>query len=146
MIFRRELFAIALFMRMIAAAFGGASESKVAVDLHAPRAEIRAVLLRYTPVGSKAPDVLKFIATQLELSGSPPAKIDNGPATGPAAEKSQRRGAKTIRVYLGQYFDHPAIIFLSAPIIMRKEVSVQWAFDEHDRLIEIFVDKHGGVY
>jgi hypothetical protein len=62
-------------MRMIVAALGGASESRVVVDLHAPRAEIRAVLPRYMPIGSKAPDVLKFTATQLELSGSPPAKI-----------------------------------------------------------------------
>ena len=50
------------------------------------------------------------------------------------------------RVFLGQYYDHPEIIFLTAPMLMQKEVSAQWAFDEHDRLIEIFVDKATEVY
>ena len=31
-------------------------------------------------------------------------------------------------------------------MIMRREVSAQWAFNEHDRLIDIFVDKRTGVY
>jgi hypothetical protein len=31
-------------------------------------------------------------------------------------------------------------------MIMRRQVNAQWAFDENDRLIDIFVDKRTGVY
>ena len=135
-----------LLVRMSVAAFGDASESAVVVDLHAHPVAIRAALLRYTPIGSKASEVLKFIATRLERPRDLPLKIDNGPATGRAAEGSNRRGVRTIRVYLGEYYQHPGAVFLSAPMIMRKQVSAQWAFDEHDRLINVFVDKRTRVY
>jgi hypothetical protein len=146
MILRWELIAIVLLMRANATVLGGANESKVILDLHAHPAEIRMILLRYTPIGSKAPDVLKFIAMRLERSGDPPLKIDNEPATGRAAEGSHERGVRTIHVYLGEYYRHPGAVFLSAPLIMRRQVSAQWAFDERDRLIDIFVDKRTGVY
>jgi len=143
---RRKLLAIVLLMRVMAAAFGGANESKVVVDLRAHRAEIRQALLRYTPIGSKVSEVLKFVAAQLVPSGSALPKIENGPATGPAADGSHRRGVKTMRVYLGQYYDHPEVVFLTVPLIMRKEVTAQWAFDERNRLVDVFVDKETGVY
>jgi hypothetical protein len=146
MVLQRELLAIALFMRMTIPAFGAANESKVVVDLHAHPAEIRAVLLHCTPIGSKAPDVLTFIAVQLESSGGVPPTIDNGPATGPAAEGSRRPGVRTVHVYLGQYYKNLGVVFLSSPMIMSREVSAQWAFDEHDHLIDIFIDKQTGVY
>jgi hypothetical protein len=146
MILRRELVVIALLVRLIVVAFGEPNKTKVTLDLHAPAAEIRAVLLRHTPIESKAADVLKFIATRLERSGDAPLKIDNAPATGSAAEASHRRGLRRIRVYLGEYYQHPGAVFLSAPMIMRKRVSAQWAFGEHDRLIDIFVDKRTFVY
>jgi hypothetical protein len=146
MILRRDLVVIALLVRLIVVVFGAPNETKVTLDLHAPAAEIRAVLLRYTPIGSKAADVLKFIATRLERFGDAPLKIDNAPATGSAAEASHRRSVRRIRVYLGEYYQHPGAVFLSAPMIMRKRVSAQWAFGEHDRLIDIFVDKRTLVY
>ena len=145
-VLHRELIAVVLLMRLSVSAFGGANQSKVIVDLHAPREAIRAALLHYTPIGSKASEVLKFIASRLDRSGNSPLKIDNEPATGRAAEGSNRRGVRTIRVYLGEYFQHPGAVFLSAPMIMRKQVSAQWALDEHDHLIDIFVDKGTGVY
>jgi hypothetical protein len=145
-VLQRELIAIVLLTRISVTAFGGPSESKTIVDLHAHASEIRMVLLRHTPIGSKAADVLKFIAMRLERPGDAPLKIDDGPALGPAAEGSHRRGVRTIRVYLGEYYQHLGAVFLSAPMIMHREVSAQWAFDEHDRLIDIFVDKRTGVY
>jgi hypothetical protein len=146
MALRWELIAVALLMRMIVAAFGEANESKVVVDLHARPAAIRTVLLRYTPAGSKTTDVLKFIAMRLARSEDAPVKIDNTPATGTAAEGSMRRGTRTIHVYLGGYYKHLGAVFLSAPMIARRQVSAQWAFDEHDRLIDIFIDKRTTVY
>lgn len=146
MVLGREFLAIALLLRVTAAAFGSANESKVVVDLHASRAEIREVLLRYTPIGSKLSDALKFVATRLERAGGTSPKVSNGPASGRAAEGSRRRGVKTIRVNLGQYYYHPGVLFLSAPMIMQREVSAQWAFDQQDRLIDIFVDKESAVY
>ena len=146
MILRRELVVIALLVRLIVVAFGDSNESKVTLDLHAPAAQIRAVLLRYTPIGSKAADGLKFIATRLKRSDDAPLKIDNAPATSSAAEGSHRRGVRRIRVYLGEYYQHPGAVFLSAPMIMRKQVRAQWALDEHGRVIDIFVDKRTLVY
>ena len=137
--------AIALCLQVVSQTFGAAHE-KIVVDLHSHRAEIRALLLRHTPPGSTVADVQKFVSTELSRSGYAPPKIENGPATGPAAKGSPRRGVKTIRVYLGQYYDHPEVVFLTTPLFMQKEVSAQWAFDAHDRLVEIFVDKATGVY
>lgn len=142
----RVLFAIALLIQTIAPASADTKETKVAVDLHARRVQIRELLLRQTPIGSSAADVLKFIGAKLSRSGNGSPKIENGPASGPATKGSHLRGVKNIRVFLGQYYDHPEVIFLTAPMLMQKEVSAQWAFDEHDRLIEIFVDKATEVY
>ena len=143
---RRELSAIVFLVLTISPSFGGQKEAKVAVDLHAHRAEIHQFLLRYTPIGSTASDVLKFAAAELSRSGAGSPKIEKGPATGPATEGSHLCGVTHLRVFLGQYYDHPEIIFLTAPMLMQKEVSAQWAFDDHDRLIEIFVDKATEIY
>jgi hypothetical protein len=135
-----------LLMASAGSALSDKKEAPVIVDLRAHRAEIRAVLLRYTPLGSSAAQVIEFISAQLGHAGDAPITIENEPATGPAAEESTKRGVKRIHVYLGQYYDHPEVVFLSAPLMMQKEVSAQWAFDQHDRLIQIFVDKKTGLY
>lgn len=111
------------------------------VDLYAPRSEIRAVLLKRTPVGSSIKEVEEFISRQLQRSGDVSAVTVQ-----PAQDVSKPRVAKTIRVYLGQYYKHLGAVFLTAPMIVRKEVTAQWWFDRHDRLIEISVDKRTGVY
>jgi hypothetical protein len=123
-----------------------AKEAQVIVDLRAHRAEIRAALLRFTPTGSSLAKVLEFVSKQLQHAGNTPVVVENQPATGSAADGSPRRGVKKIHVYLGQYYDHPEVVFLSAPLMMQKEVSAQWAFDQHDRLVDILVDKTTGVY
>jgi hypothetical protein len=143
---RRELLAIVFLILTISPSFGGQKDSKVAVDLHAHRAQIRQSLLRDTPIGSTASDVLKFVAEKLSRSGAGSPKIENGPVTGPATKGSHLCGVTHLRVFLGQYYDHPEVIFLTAPMLMQKEVSAQWAFDDHDRLIEIFVDKATEIY
>lgn len=142
----RVLIAMAAIVGMSAPAFGGGDEGKVVVDLRSHRAEIRGVLLRHTQVGSSSGEVLKFITAHLERSDDATPKMENGPATGPAAKASRRRSVKRIRIYLGQYYDHPEVVFLAAPMLMQKEVDAQWAFDEHDRLINIFVDKQTELY
>jgi len=143
---RMKLLAIACFLVISALVFAGSGNLKVVVNLRAHRGEIRKCLLRQTPLGSTSQSVLKFIATQLEFSGSGSPKIESGPATGSAAEASQDRGVKRIRIYLGQYYEHPEVVFLTAPILMEREVSAQWAFDKEDRLVDIFIDKNTGVY
>jgi hypothetical protein len=119
---------------------GQAEQRQVIVDLYAPRAEIREMLLKHTPVGSSIENVMEFISKQLQgyKSGSP--------ITLRPAEPSRPRGAKTIRVYLGQYYKHLGAVFLTAPMIVHEEVSAQWWFDRHDRLIDIVVDKQTRVY
>jgi hypothetical protein len=139
-------FILLLLVAIIGPALSDTKQPPVVVDLRAHRAEIRAVLLRYTPIGSSVTKVLEFVSKQLHRAGDAPVAVENQPATGPAAEESGRRGVKRIHVYLGQYYNHPEVVFLSAPLMMQKEVSAQWAFDQHDRLIDIFVDKKSGLY
>jgi hypothetical protein len=143
---RLAISAVVILVATISPAFGGEKETKVAVDLHAHRAEIRQFLLRRTPIGSTVNDVLMFVTAELKGSGAGSPKIHNGPATGPATKGSHLCGVTHLRVFLGQYYDHPEIVFLTAPMLMQKEVSAQWAFDGRKQLIEIFVDKATEVY
>jgi hypothetical protein len=147
MISARSAGILAVFLAATSAlAQSGPKQSPLIVDLHGRRAEIRAALLRFSPIGSSLETVLEFVSNQLQRSANTPVAVENQPASGPAADSSPRRGVKRIRVYLGQYYDHPEVVFLSAPLMMQKEVSAQWAFDQHDRLIDIFVDRRNAVY
>ena len=116
------------------------------INVQKHRAEIRTALLRYTPLGSNPRDVLAFIKKSLLRKGDAAPRLENHSAIGEAAEQSDRRGTKSIRLELGRYLTHPEVIFLTAPIMMEQEVTAQWAFDAHDRLIEIFVDKKSSLY
>jgi hypothetical protein len=125
----------------VALVISGTKEPPVIVDLHAHRGEIRAALLQHTPPGSSVKDVMDFISKQLQHDGATsPVTVE------PVKGDSGSRAAKTIRVYLGQYYDHPEVVFLSAPLLMQKEVTAQWLFDSHDRLIDIVVKKQNGIY
>ena len=116
-------------------------ESPVIVDLHAHRGEIRAVLLQRTPLGSNVKSVLDFISKQLqEDKGTSPVTVER------VKDGSEPRAVKSVRAYLGQYYDHPEVVFLSAPLLMQKEVTAQWLFDSHDRLINVVVEKKNGIY
>ncbi len=120
---------------------GEVNEPRLIIDLYAPRAEIRAVLLKRTPVGSSIKEVEEFISRQLQRSGDVSAVTVQS-----AQDVSKPRVATTIRVYLGQYYKHLGAVFLTAPMIVRKEVTAEWWFDRHDRLIDISVDKRTSVY
>src|SRR5205085_9594304 len=110
------------------------------IDVKDHRAEIREALLNYTPIGSTPQDVLKFISERLLHQDESLPLVESHGATGPSAENSPKRGVKSVRLYLGHYLNHPETFFLSAPVLMQKEVTAQWAFDDRNRLIEIFVD------
>ena len=116
------------------------------INVQEHRAQIRSGLLRATPLGSNARDVLAFIKNRLLRKGDVPPRLENHPAIGDTAEQSNRRGTKSIQLEIGRYLTHPEVIYLTAPIMMEREVTAQWAFDEHDRLIEIFVDKKSALY
>jgi len=116
-------------------------ESPVIVDLHAHRGEIRAVLLQRTPLGSSMKSVLDFISKQLQQDkGMSPVTVE------PVKDGSEPRAIKAVRAYLGQYYDHPEVVFLSAPLLLQKEVTARWLFDSHDRLINVVVEKRNGIY
>src|ERR1700759_5626692 len=115
---RREISALLFLIVTMSPGFGGEKGAKVAVDLHSHRAEIRQFLLRHTPIGSTANDVLPFVTAELKRSGAGSPKIENGPATGPATKGSHLCGVTHLRVFLGQYYDHPEVIFLTAPMFM----------------------------
>ncbi|MDQ6655092.1 MAG: hypothetical protein M3Y80_04680 [Verrucomicrobiota bacterium] len=110
------------------------------------RADTRAALLQRTPVGTSLAEVLKFLATNLHKEGDQAATVEPHGATGEAAAHGKTAGVKSIRMPLGQYVENPATIFLTAPMLLEREVTAQWAFDEHDRLVDIFVDKTTATY
>jgi hypothetical protein len=116
-------------------------ESPVIVDLHAHRGEIRAALLQRTPLGSNVKSVLDFISKQVQQNGgASPVTVE------PVKDGSEPRAIKSVRAYLGQYYDHPEVFFLSAPLLMQKQETAQWLFDSHDRLINVVVEKKNGLY
>lgn len=118
------------------------TQQRVVLDLHAPHAEIRAALLKYTPTGSSIEYVVGFISKRLEGSGGGPATIRVEPARIPSLPVV----AKTIRVYLGHYYKRLGTIFLTAPMVVQEDVSASWLFDRSGRLIDIVVDKQARVY
>ncbi|MGC2352975.1 MAG: hypothetical protein WA496_06210 [Candidatus Udaeobacter sp.] len=133
--------AIPFLVLLIAHVAPAESKRRVIVDIHAPRAEIRETLLKHTPVGSSIGTVVGFISKRLEISGSFSAI-----RVGPAKAASSPSAAKTIRVYLGQYYKHLGTVFLTAPMVVHEDVSAQWLFDPNGRLIDIQVDKQARVY
>jgi hypothetical protein len=124
------------------AALADTNPPRVIVDIYAPRTAIRAELLQQTPPGSSIEYVVSFISNRLQRSRSGSAKISVEPANIP----SQPRVAKTIQIYLGQYYKHLGAVFLTAPMVVHEDVSARWLFDRHHRLIDIVVDKQSGVY
>jgi hypothetical protein len=90
--------------------------------------DIRKKLLRETPPGTPYQTVLDYVRKQgwpvteeprgyeVKRLGSTPAKIV---------------GKRTIKAYLGGYQGMP----------WKKDVECFWAFDEQDKLIDIFVEK-----
>jgi hypothetical protein len=117
------------------------SKRPIIVDIHAPRAAIREILLKHTPVGSSMADVTGFISKRLETSGSISAtKVEPAKAALPA------RATKAIRVALGQYYKRLGAVFLTAPMVVHEDVSALWLFDLNGRLIDIVVDKQARVY
>jgi hypothetical protein len=115
---------------------------RVIVDIYAPRATIRAELLQQTPPGSSIEKVVRFISNQLQTTRSGETRISVEPANIP----SQPRVAKTIHVYLGQYYKHLGAVFLTAPMVVHEDVSALWVLDRHDRLTDIVVEKQTGIY
>lgn len=119
-----------------------ADDTAVSIDPNAKRAEIRAQLLKYTPLGSDVKEVIVFIKTKLARGGGgAEPKVLNRGATGASAKTSDRKGVKVIKVNLGNYFESPALLTLDIPLPWRDSLIAQWAFDKDDRLIEIFLDR-----
>ena len=92
------------------------------MNIHPRRSEaaIRNTVLQHTPNGSSRDSVLNFIRTQLH---------HNDPAI-PATF-----GSKSIEDDVGWYWTK----FPLVPMITH--VYVSWAFDSHNRLIDVAVDK-----
>jgi hypothetical protein len=81
-------------------------ESPVIVDLHAHRGEIQAVLIQRTPLGSSVKSVLDFISKQLQQDkGMSPVTVE------PVKDGSELLAVKSVRAYLGQYYDHSEVVF-----------------------------------
>lgn len=110
------------------------------------RPEIRAALLKATPLGSTANQVIDFMRKSLLPAAQRPPPVEEHPAQSEAAGDSAKKGVKSIHYMLGSYMDNPALLTLSAPLLLQREVTVDWAFDKDDRLVEIFVDKRTATY
>jgi hypothetical protein len=133
--------AILLLVLLIVQLVPAESRRPVIVDVHAPRATLREILLKHTPVGSSIAYATGFISKRLETSGSISAiRVE------PAKADLPTRATKTIRVSLGQYYKRLGALFLTAPMVIHEHVSAQWLFDPNGRLIDIVVDKQARVY
>jgi hypothetical protein len=134
-------FAFAFFIWLMAARplLGEINQEPLVLDLYAPRTEIRAVLLKHTPIGSSMKEVVKFISTQLRHSGDI-SKAQRAPTP------SRPHAVKTIDLNLGEYYQHLGAVFLTAPMIVRREVDAQWWFNRDDQLIDSSVNKRTSVY
>lgn len=119
----------------------GADAGKVQIDPYEVRAAIRAELLKYTPLGSSTKEVLNFVRTQLQHEGDEVPQVENHPATGELAAKSDRKGVKVIKVDLADYLSSPILLTLVVPMPLRSFLTAQWAFDKDGKLIEIFLDR-----
>jgi len=119
---------------------------KPSFDLRSPRSEIRKRLLQYTPLGSKLGNVKKFISDELAQSDGDTIKVEKAAPSADDAVAKNPKAAKVIRMYLGQYYDQAGVIFLTAPLVSQKEVSVEWLFDDRDSLIAVGVSKKPAVY
>jgi hypothetical protein len=132
------------FLFVFLSAAGQAQERPASsIDPQNHRAEIRAALIKQTPLGSTIAEVQTFIVTKLLPKDAPPSALEVDRTT---AGKSQKQGIKFIRVHLGEYLNNPGTIFLTAPLVTVKEVIAQWNFDEQDRLSDIVVEKKSAMY
>ena len=114
---------------------------EVTLEPRDARSQIRAELLKYTPPGSGIDDVLTFVKHRLKHKNDAAPHVENGPARGAATEGSDKKGVKHIAISLGDYLASPVLLTLAIPLPILMEVTVQWAFDDHGRLIEIFVER-----
>ena len=105
------------------------------------RVEIRAKLLKYTPLGSSSKEVVAFIKTRLLKKGDPDPVIENHGATGPSAKDSSNKGVKSIKLNLADYIPNPFLLTLSPPMPFHESLTAQWAFDKNDKLVELFLDR-----
>ncbi len=89
---------------------------------------IRQRILRDTPIASSYAAVLDFATKK----GWPVNEESGGFETKRIAQFPARVvGNRAIKAYLGGYQGLP----------WRKDVNFYWAFDEHDKLIDVFVEK-----
>lgn len=123
---------------------GWSAEPAGKIDLRQHAPEIRALLLRSTPIGASTDGVLAFVGKHLPADADRAVKLSDGPVAAP--EKTKPRGAKFLRVYLGEYYDHPEVVFLTAPILMERQVRAIWIFDARNRLLDLVVEKKTGTY
>ena len=105
------------------------------------RAEIRAELLKYAPLGSSSKEVVVFLRTRVLKKGEPGPVVENHSATGPSAEASINKGIKGIKIELGDTVANPLLLTLSPPLPFHESLTAQWAFDASDKLIGLFLDR-----
>ena len=137
--------AIVLLTVSVVAVTGQRAERPL-IDPVEHRSEIRAILLKQTPLGSNLADVQRFIGLNFAQSVADAAKIQPHGAEGELAANSPNKGVKSLQISLGAYIENPGTIFLTAPLLNEKTVTAQWAFDKNNRLVEIFVDKTTTTY
>ena len=134
-------FGLAVLLASTPALSAPTTKLPVKIDLRWHRGEIRNALLRYTPLGTQVKEVVALITKQFPENGN-----DTVLKPQPATNKSLPAATEVVRVFLGQYYDHPEVVFYSTPLFMQREVRAQWWFNKEHRLIDIVIEKKNGVY
>ena len=118
-----------------------AANTPVEIDPLAKRAEIRKELLKYAPLGSSSREVIAFLKTRLLKADDPEPVLLEHAAAGPSAKASANRGAKIIKLNLGDYIPNTILLTLSPPMPFQEAIIAQWAFDGNDKLVDLFLDR-----
>ena len=91
--------------------------------------QIRAEILKQTPIGSSADQVLEFARDRLKHIGPQPT-YEPGSARGRQGRRTVRVGVRSLSVCLGEYGPWGrCVTYLS------------WGFDEQDKLLDVMVEK-----
>ena len=117
-----------------------ASSENTSISLYGSSTEIRAYVLNFTPIGVKLKRVSKFIDEDLsfEKITSPPYMKSTGVRVRDIDDPQiiTIAGEHSIKILVGTYRD-PKRLFL-----LKTDVYLQWAFNEEDELIDVFVHKY----
>lgn len=132
------VFGVLIFAYICANNYSLNANKKIDLCLYKDSKNLKNDILRKTPIGASADEVLSFIKTSLVYKDtSTGTKLESKGLERYDSKSSAEYtvGAYSITLLVGSYHA-PKTYFL-----FKKNVFISWAFDKDRRLVEVFVDK-----